>query len=133
MQQQKRPSLSIDCNNYYVCRVGTLHDATVVDTTGAGDAFIAGYIMSLVAQKLSFDHGRLFDRDEFYDTRVLTLFRLRFASWVAGKKLAGAGQSALPSEKDVDECLGATYADVKRRLEDVISLPPLVEMSKAEA
>jgi len=133
LQQQKRPSLSIACNDYDVCRVGTLHDATVIDTTGAGDASIAGYIMSLVAQKLPFDHDRSFDRDELYGACVLTMFRLRFASWVAGKKLAGVGQSALPSGKDVDECLGKTYADVKRRLEDVISLPPLVEMSKGEA
>ena len=44
--------------------VSTLRDATVVDTTGAGDAFIAGYIMSLVAQNLPFDHCISFDRDD---------------------------------------------------------------------
>mmetsp|Transcript_14105 Transcript_14105/g.40465 ORF Transcript_14105/g.40465 Transcript_14105/m.40465 type:complete len:94 (-) Transcript_14105:331-612(-) len=51
----------------------------------------------------------------------LTMFRLRFASWVAGRKLGGPGaQSALPSAKNVDECLGITYADVQRRLEVLV-------------
>ena len=103
--------------------------ATVVDTTGAGDAFIAGYIMSLVAQNLPFDHCISFDRGDSSsnsnangDTSDdalcnLTMFRLRFASWVAGRKLGGPGaQGALPSAKDVDEYLGVTYPSVQEKL-----------------
>ena len=126
MKQQKNLPFSKDSNKYNAHRVGTLRDATIVDTTGAGDAFIGGYIMSLVAQNLPFDHCISFGRDESENVRALTLFRLRFASWVAGKKLAGpGGQSSLPSGTDVDECLGLTYDDVRSRLEEVISSPVL--------
>ena len=81
--------------------------------------------MSLVAQNLPFDQCISFDRDDsianddISDDALcnLTVFRLRFASWVAGRKLGGPGaQGALPSAKDVDECLGVTYASVTGRL-----------------
>ena len=65
--------------------------------------------MSLVAQNLPFDHCISFDRDsrntdDTDDDAMckLTMFRLRFASWVAGRKLGGPGdQGALPSAKNV--------------------------------
>ena len=130
IKQQKTAPFSTDSCRYNVHSVGTLLDATVVDTTGAGDAFIAGYIMSLVAQNLPFDHCISFDRDSSSSSNSnanndisddtlcdLTVFRLRFASWVAGRKLGGPGaQGALPSAKDVDECLGITYASVQEKL-----------------
>ena len=83
--------------------------------------------MSLVAQNLPFHHCISFDRDSSTsnaDDNIsddalcnLTMFRLRFASWVAGRKLGGPGaQGALPSAKDVDECLGVTYASVQEKL-----------------
>ena len=130
--------LSADSYRYNVQRVGTLRDVTVVDTTGAGDAFIAGYIMSLVAQNLrghapfgnsiSFDRSNRndedsggFDNDSGNGRECSTMFRLRFASWVAGRKLEGPGaQSSLPSAKDVSECLGVTYDDVEKSLSVVI-------------
>lgn len=106
----------------------------MVDTTGAGDAFIAGYIMSIVAQNLLYGHCISFGQEEHsIGTNALTLFRLRFASWVAGKKLAGpGGQSALPHGKDVDECLGVTYRDVERRLEEIISPTPIATKTSQE-
>lgn len=115
-----------DCNNhnsrYTILRVGTLKDATIVDTTGAGDAFIAGYIMSLVAPK----------NLPFKNQPTEALFRLRFASWVAGRKLAGPGQQALPNGKDVDQHLGLSRDDVERRLERIVAPPPAsVDKSKA--
>ena len=127
IKQQKTAPFSNDSCRYNVHSVGTLRDATVVDTTGAGDAFIAGYIMSLVAQNLPFDHCISFDRDssnsnadvDISDDALcnLTMFRLQFASWVAGRKLGGPGaQGALPSAKDVDECLGITYASIQEKL-----------------
>ena len=125
IKRQKTAPFSTDSCRYNVHSVGILRDATVVDTTGAGDAFIAGYIMSLVAQNLPFDHCISFDRDNgnAHDNTSddalcnLTMFRLRFASWVAGRKLGGPGaQGALPSAKDVDECLGTTYASVQEML-----------------
>ena len=86
--------------------------------------------MSLAAQNLPFDHCISFDRgdsssknsnanDDTSDDTLcnLTMFRLRFASWVAGRKLGGPGaQGALPSAKDVDDCLGVTYASVQEKL-----------------
>ena len=129
IKQQKTAPFSTDACRYNVHSVGTLRNATVVDTTGAGDAFIAGYNMSLVAQNLPFDHCISFDRDnssnnnnaddDISDDALcnLTMFRLRFASWVAGRKLGGPGaQGALPFAKDVDECLGITYASVQEKL-----------------
>ena len=65
-----------------------------------------------------------FDNDSDNGTRKgdnLIIFRLRFASWVAGRKLEGPGaQSSLPSAKDVSECLGVTYDDVEKSLSVVI-------------
>ena len=85
--------------------------------------------MSLVAQNLPFDHCISFDRDSSSNNSNanddtsddalcnLTMFRLRFASWVAGRKLGGPGaQGALPSAKDVDEYLGVTYPSVQEKL-----------------
>ena len=85
--------------------------------------------MSLVAQNLrvhvpfgnfiSFDwcqHN--YEDADCFDNEM---FRLRFASWVAGRKLEGPGaQSSLPSAKDVSECLGVTYDDVKQSLTAVV-------------
>jgi len=70
----------------------------IIDTTGAGDAFIAGYILARVAlaeycrEQLSFDY---------------ITFQLRMGSWVAGKKLGGPGaRASLPSSDEVDQELG---------------------------
>lgn len=58
----------------------------IVDTTGAGDSFIGGYIYS--SSKLC-QSGVGFNN---------TLFRLKFASWVAGKKILGNGaRTTLPT------------------------------------
>jgi len=84
--------------------------------------------MSLVAQNLPFEHCISFDRDHNNSnadddntsddaTCNLAMFQLCFASWVAARELRGSGaQGALPSAKDVDECLGITYAIVQEKL-----------------
>lgn len=89
--------------NYKVDYAGVLMDATVVDTTGAGDAFIGGYLLiQHLTQPLN-DPIRL---------------GLEFGAWVGGKKLGGAGaRSALPNGNKVDEELGRTIEQVQARLE----------------
>jgi sugar/nucleoside kinase (ribokinase family) len=87
--------------SYKVHHAGVITDAHIVDTTGAGDAFIGGYIL---AQLLSTAHD-------------YPMFGLEFGSWVGGKKLSGPGaRSALPRGCEVDAQLGRTPGEVQGRL-----------------
>lgn len=83
---------------YKVQSTGVLKEVDVVDSTGAGDAFIGGY---LVAWSCGF----------------LVQFSLTFGAWVGGKKLEGPGaRSTLPHSVNVDEQLGTSAADVESSL-----------------
>ena len=87
---------------YSVTLGGVLQDTKVVDTTGAGDAFIAGY---LVATLLSYTVGTC----------------LRLGAWVSGQKLRGSGaQTALPTANEFDCSLGRTKHAAESALQDLI-------------
>jgi sugar/nucleoside kinase (ribokinase family) len=91
--------------SYEVHCVGVLRDAHVIDTTGAGDAFIGGYILT---QLLSTTHD-------------YPMFALEFGAWVGGKKLSGPGaRSALPKGCEVDAQLGLTPGEVQSRLRKLL-------------
>jgi len=95
----------VECK-YKVHHSGVMMDAHVVDTTGAGDAFIGGYILT---QYLS------------NPTKDPIQFGLEFGAWVGGKKLGGAGaRSALPTGSTVDSELGRTTGQVQDRLQEVL-------------
>jgi sugar/nucleoside kinase (ribokinase family) len=80
-------------SEYILTPVGVLQPRAVVDTTGAGDAFIAGFIAGRVAGS-----GAL-----------PTDFAMKLGAWVGGKKVEGPGaRSALPTSNEVDERLGST-------------------------
>lgn len=80
----------------------------VIDTTGAGDAFIGSYLMAFI------NSDRLM---------VLTINEcLQFASWVAGKKVQGGhgARSSLPTGHDIDRILGTDVNQVKSSLSKMI-------------
>lgn len=84
-------------------RSGVLASVTVADTTGAGDAFIGGYIVARV--------------DETMDVESC----LRLGSFVAGRKLEGAGaRTSLPTGADVDTILGKSPPLIQGKLRQVV-------------
>lgn len=77
---------------YTLRAVGVLPGVTIVDTTGAGDAFLGGYLAAQL------------DPDGRYPT---VTDRMRLASWVAGHKLQGPGaRSTLPTAAQREAELG---------------------------
>ena len=108
-----------ESNEYTIECVGTLRDAKVIDTTGAGDAFIAGYLLCwhCFLRILVPKGGGLCDDADLYVTLCLN-----FATWVAGKKLGGHGaRGALPTSKDVDEVLGTDQWQMLDSLKAIIT------------
>ena len=86
---------------YLVTQAGVVPDLRIIDTTGAGDAFIGGYLLAQHATEV-IDPIR---------------FGLEFGAWVAGRKLEGPGsRSALPKGTDVDDVLGRLPQEVERAL-----------------
>lgn len=93
---------------YHVKTSGVLRNVNVVDTTGAGDAFIGGYLLAYITSVKSNKNG--------------ISFNMRFASWVSGKKLESPGvRDALPTGELVDQQLGRTVEDIDNSLDQVIS------------
>jgi sugar/nucleoside kinase (ribokinase family) len=87
--------------SYKVHYAGVLADAHVIDTTGAGDAFIGGYILTQLLATTNYD----------------PMFGLEFGAWVGGKKLSGPGaRSALPKGCEADNQLGRIPGEVQDRL-----------------
>jgi hypothetical protein len=92
--------------DYKVHCVGVLQHVNVVDTTGAGDAFIGGYVLAKVAQATN--HVKIIDSVQF---------QLEIGTYVGGKKLESVGaRTALPSGKAFDSDLGMDLESVRRRL-----------------
>ena len=91
-------------SEHSVRQVGTLRGTHVVDTTGAGDAFIGGFLLA-----------KLFGPSQPVDDPIQ--FALSFGAWVAGRKVAGPGpRSDLPKGNDVDEDLGNTKDAIQKAL-----------------
>ena len=89
--------------SYLVHFFGVAKDVQIVDTTGAGDSFIGGYLMArLLSSSAS--------------------FCVHFASWVAGQKLQGSGaRSSLPTGNDLDRKLGTSLFKIESTLAGLIS------------
>jgi sugar/nucleoside kinase (ribokinase family) len=88
---------------YIIHSVGVLSDATVVDTTGAGDAFIGAFLM---ARLLPLEHLQTC---------------LAMGSWVGGRKVSGPGaRTALPRAAHVDEVLGLDREQVQQSLSKLV-------------
>ncbi len=99
-------------NVYEVHQVGILNDAPVVDTTGAGDAFIGGYILM---SNMAFGE----EDDKAIANKVQ--FALETGSFVGGRKVGGPGaRTALPTGKEFD-VLGSSAADAKASLQNLLS------------
>ena len=100
--------------NYELTFVGKPRNVKVIDTTGAGDAFIGGYILS---------HLFLQSYDEESPALNKAKFCLDFGSWVAGKKIMGPGARAtLPSGLQINEELGSGIVQIKNCLQYKVDL-----------
>lgn len=92
--------------DYEVHQAGVLSGLKIVDTTGAGDAFIGGYLMAKLTS----------------EAVNPVQFALEFGSWVGGRKLEGPGaRCALPKGMDVDKSLGTTEGAVAESLKKELS------------
>jgi hypothetical protein len=99
-------SNSIDAVHYKVHQSGVLLDLKIVDTTGAGDAFIGGFLLAKIGAA----------SDDCADKHSVPL-ALNFASWVAGKKIEGPGaRHSLPTGTQVDQLLGTTVPEIRASL-----------------
>lgn len=97
----------VSCFEVQTC--GVIKNATIVDTTGAGDAFIAGYLlMSLTLERRA----------------TMSRLALEFGTWVAGKKLQRPGARLRLSESSiaVDDELGHSISEVAKALKKLLSL-----------
>lgn len=100
----------IHCKSFHTIRqIGILQGVNVVDTTGAGDAFIGGYLMA-----------KLFAPSQEHNDAIQ--FALSFGAWVAGRKVAGRGaRSGLPKGAALDEDLGNTKETIQESLKSKLS------------
>lgn len=105
VERNKEESWAVEYN-YKVHHAGVMTGVDIVDTTGAGDAFIGAYILTQLMSKPPADPVQ---------------FGLKFGAWVGGKKLGGPGaRSALPTGIDVDTELGDTTEQVQSRLQELL-------------
>jgi sugar/nucleoside kinase (ribokinase family) len=99
---------------YTIHQAGTLSNIIVEDTTGAGDSFAGGYILSLVANQLMKT-----------DASLAIQTNLEVGCWVAGHKVQGPGpRAALPTSAQFDSELGLSIRDVHMNLQQRLSSFP---------
>ncbi len=120
-QIMNRANMVVGKNQYLFHAIGTLKGLKIVDTTGAGDAFIGGFIygMHLVEQRahLHEGHPHLLNEVSFS-----ILFQLRYASWVAGRKIGGIGaRQLLPTAEESDDILGVDIIEMDHSLQSLVS------------
>lgn len=101
--------VDIDRFQYVLRNVGSARDVNVVDTTGAGDSFIGGFLFASQLL-LPIDGNVLTDQEKI-------MFQLRFASWVAARKISGHGaRGCLPTWHSVEIHLGSTVKIISEML-----------------
>jgi len=94
---------------YQTHQVKAFRNIQVVDTTGAGDCFIAGFILSSLSNPIH--------NDSFCPIQ----FSLMLGSWTAGKKIEGLGSRSctLPSGDEINRDLGKDYLSIWKNLSNM--------------
>jgi sugar/nucleoside kinase (ribokinase family) len=99
VDRDMKTGTSTSCSaSYLLTSVGIVKPREVADTTGAGDAFIAGFLAARVAD---------------YPTE----FSMKLGAWVSGRKVEGPGaRSSLPNPNHVHEALGRSLQEADESL-----------------
>ena len=114
---------------YSIQTTGVLQNIKVVDTTGAGDAFVGAFLLFRIAlqQQQQQQQRRDDTNNNNTSTKSNTTLQkyqnclLDFAAWVAGRKVQGPGaRMALPTARDVDDMLGTRLPEIQESLEKMI-------------
>ena len=106
------PKIALDENGSLTCQAFT--GGKVVDTTGAGDSFIGGFLSAI------WSHGAANDSTAVPTDPVVLGRALRIASRVAARKIEKAGaRSGLPKRSE-DDILTAEF-DALLKLEATVA------------
>jgi sugar/nucleoside kinase (ribokinase family) len=104
------PPVCRTLNYVFDVRLSGVLDSTIdiVDTTGAGDAFIGAYLLFFLMDRES---------NEMKVSSYGSSSCLNFACWVSGHKIRGTESVAVPMGSLVDESLGRTQDEVSLALQ----------------
>jgi sugar/nucleoside kinase (ribokinase family) len=121
---------------YSIQTSGVLQNIHVVDTTGAGDAFMGAFLLFRIAllQQQQQQDDCYTNHDNIVSPRPTTTTTMQpqqlqnrrrclldFAGWVAGHKVQGPGaRMALPTARDVDEALGTSLLQIQESLGQLV-------------
>lgn len=117
-------------NLYEVHQTGILKDVTVVDTTGAGDAYIGGYVLTSTMAAYRGFHSEEpcigtssssnGNSNNSSSSRNIQL-AMDIGSFVGGQKVGGPGaRTTLPTGQEFDTLLGSNEVDVMASLGNLI-------------
>lgn len=105
-------------DNFDLDAAGILRDVSVVDTTGAGDALIGGYLHALYHE-----YPRAVTPNNDGELLLATVDPLPFGCWVAGCKVTREGaQAGLPTRQQVRQQLGGDVLAIQQTLSGKLTL-----------
>ena len=103
-------------HEFHIMKMGIMKNIHILDTTGAGDAFIGGIIFHSLLKQLGLHQlCNLSKKDKLQ-------FAMMLSTWVAGKKLEGLGsRQTLPNGHQILIELGSSITEIQKKLKEHIS------------